>query len=73
MCINQLCVMILYRDTAFSYDDRDVPNCELSDRDSRELDIQNPSMFDTSNYDYYERGLARSASEDCLDGNKKQK
>lgn len=48
--------------------DRD--NCELSDRDSRDLDINNPTFFDTSgNYDYYERSFARDGIEgECLDG-----
>ena len=43
-------------------------NCELSDRDSRELDINNPSYFETTgDYDFYERFGGRSAG-DCLDG-----
>lgn len=49
--------------------EREVTNCELSDRDTRELDLQNPTMFDTSSFDYYERSNARSgADSDCLDG-----
>lgn len=49
--------------------EREVTNCELSDRDTRELDLQNPTMFDTSSFDYYERSNARSgADNDCLDG-----
>lgn len=62
------------RDTASSYDDRDrerdreSPNCELSDRDSRELDIHDPGSFDASNYDFYERSIGRSDGE-CMDGN----
>lgn len=49
--------------------EREVTNCELSDRDTRELDLQNPTMFDTSSFDYYERSNARSGSDsDCLDG-----
>ena len=44
-------------------------NCELSDRDSRELDINNPSYFETTgDYDFYERFGGRSGG-DCLDGN----
>ncbi|KAI5630683.1 PAN domain-containing protein [Phthorimaea operculella] len=43
-------------------------NCELSDRDTRELDAANPAHFDnTANeYDFYERALGRIA-DDCLD------
>lgn len=49
--------------------EREVTNCELSDRDTRELDLQNPTMFDTSSFDYYERSNARSSSDtECLDG-----
>lgn len=49
--------------------EREVTNCELSDRDTRELDLQNPTMFDTSSFDYYERSNGRSGSDtDCLDG-----
>lgn len=44
-----------------------MPNCELSDRDSRELDVHDPSNFDAANYDYYERSLGRSDGE-CMDG-----
>lgn len=48
---------------------REITNCELSDRDTRELDLQNPTMFDTSSFDYYERSNGRSGSDtDCLDG-----
>lgn len=43
-------------------------NCELSDRDSRDLDINNPSYFETTgDYDFYERFGGRSGG-DCLDG-----
>jgi hypothetical protein len=43
-------------------------NCELSDRDSRELDINNPSYFETTgDYDFYERFGGRAGG-DCLDG-----
>lgn len=49
--------------------EREVTNCELSDRDTRELDLQNPTMFDSSSFDYYERSNARSGSDsECLDG-----
>lgn len=49
--------------------EREVTNCELSDRDTRELDIHNPTMFDTSSFDFYERSNSRSGSDaECLDG-----
>ncbi|XP_059489050.1 uncharacterized protein LOC132204524 isoform X3 [Neocloeon triangulifer] len=47
------------------YADRD--NCELSDRDSRELDHNNPIFFEqTGDSDFYERFGGR-ANSDCLD------
>lgn len=54
-------------DGAYAGEPRD--NCELSDRDTRELDAANPAHFDnTANeYDFYERALGRMA-DDCLDG-----
>ncbi|XP_054090079.1 uncharacterized protein LOC105221415 isoform X3 [Zeugodacus cucurbitae] len=62
-----ICRSFNYRDTAATnYDERDLPNCELSDRDSRELDVHDPSNFDAANYDYYERSLGRSDGE-CMD------
>lgn len=49
--------------------DREAANCELSDRDTRELDMQNPQMFDGGSFDYYERSNGRSNSDgECLDG-----
>lgn len=72
------CRSFNYRDSALSYDsdggstasrERETANCELSDRDTRELDIQNPQMFDASTYDYYERSNSRSGVDgECLDG-----
>lgn len=45
--------------------DRD--NCELSDRDTRDLEMDNPQYFDNKGtYDFYERGLGGDG--DCLDG-----
>ncbi|XP_063218677.1 uncharacterized protein LOC134528938 [Bacillus rossius redtenbacheri] len=42
-------------------------NCELSERDARELDVSNPAFFDSaSDYDFFERSRGRSAG-DCLD------
>ncbi|KAL5290170.1 hypothetical protein ACFFRR_009869 [Megaselia abdita] len=62
-----ICRSFNYRDSAAStFDDRNVPNCELSDRDTRELDVHNPSLFDSGNYDFYERSMGRSDGE-CLD------
>lgn len=57
------------RDPALSYEERDIPNCELSDRDSRELDIHNPTVFDTGSSDFYERSFGRNGDSECLDGN----
>lgn len=46
----------------------DTFNCELSDRDTRELDVNNPQMFETSTYDFYERSIGgRSNDAECLD------
>lgn len=55
------------REGGYAGEPRD--NCELSDRDTRELDAANPAHFDnTANeYDFYERALGRIA-DDCLDG-----
>ncbi|XP_072942408.1 uncharacterized protein nompA isoform X2 [Epargyreus clarus] len=61
-----ICRSFNYRDVPFGAEPRD--NCELSDRDTRELDAANPAHFDnTANeYDFYERALGRMA-DDCLD------
>jgi PAN domain len=47
----------------------EVFNCELSDRDTRELDLNNPAMFENKpNYDFYERSIGgRSNDGECLD------
>lgn len=43
-------------------------NCELSDRDTRELDLNNPQMFESGSSDFYERSMnSRSNDADCLD------
>ena len=45
-------------------------NCELSDQNSHDLDIENPSYYDNSErYDFYQREarLAR-AEAGCVDG-----
>lgn len=45
-------------------DDRN--NCELSDRDTRDLEIENPQYFDAKgSYDFYERTIGSEG--DCLD------
>ncbi|XP_014260644.1 uncharacterized protein LOC106673149 isoform X2 [Cimex lectularius] len=45
-------------------------NCELSDHDSRDLNLNNPSFFETTgDYDFYERSAGRSGNGDCLDVN----
>nr|XP_026491011.1 uncharacterized protein LOC113397055 isoform X4 [Vanessa tameamea] len=61
-----ICRSFNYRDVGYGAEPRD--NCELSDRDTRELDAANPAHFDnTANeYDFYERALGRIA-DDCLD------
>ncbi|XP_049876727.1 uncharacterized protein LOC126374255 isoform X3 [Pectinophora gossypiella] len=61
-----ICRSFNFRDVGFGGEPRD--NCELSDRDTRELDAANPAHFDnTANeYDFYERALGRIA-DDCLD------
>ncbi|XP_044584045.1 uncharacterized protein LOC123264688 isoform X1 [Cotesia glomerata] len=44
-------------------------NCELSDRDSRDMAMNNPIYYDTSSdYDFYERNSARQGADgECLD------
>ncbi|KAH1006791.1 hypothetical protein HUJ05_007494 [Dendroctonus ponderosae] len=44
-------------------------NCELSDRDSAELEMGNAQYFDSNgNYDFYERAIGRNGGDDdCLD------
>lgn len=44
-------------------------NCELSDRDSRDMDMGNPIYYDSgSDYDFYERNNGRQSNDECLDG-----
>ena len=44
-------------------------NCELSDRDSRDLDMANANYFDNAgDYDFYERSAFGRHGQDCLDG-----
>lgn len=50
---------------------RDMPNCELSERDTRDFDLQSKTMLEPGEYDFYERNSVRSLSDneaDCLDG-----
>ncbi|XP_011504229.1 PREDICTED: uncharacterized protein LOC105367274 [Ceratosolen solmsi marchali] len=43
-------------------------NCELSDRDSRDMDMGNPIYYDSSSdYDFYERNNGRQGGDECLD------
>ncbi|KAB0804664.1 hypothetical protein PPYR_01634 [Photinus pyralis] len=62
------CRSFNYRDTATGYDG-DKENCELSDRDTRDLELDNPQIFDTTGgFNYYERALSRTNGDgDCLD------
>ena len=48
--------------------DRD--NCELSDRDSRDMEVNNPIYYDSgSDFDFYERNDGRQGADaECLDG-----
>lgn len=49
----------------------DYKNCELSDRDTRELDVQNNNLFEYGNHNFYERNHFRTMADseaDCLDG-----
>ncbi|KAJ8925699.1 hypothetical protein NQ315_009546 [Exocentrus adspersus] len=67
---NFICRSFNYKDSPPGYGSGgDELNCELSDRDSRDLEINNPQYFDsTGSYDYYERSVGRQGvSGDCLD------
>ncbi|XP_065169086.1 uncharacterized protein nompA isoform X3 [Atheta coriaria] len=63
-----VCRSFNYRESPPQYDG-ERENCELSDRDSRDIDINNPQYFEnTGNFDYYERSNSRQGSDpDCLD------
>ena len=44
-------------------------NCELSDKNSHDLDIDNPSFYDNSErYDFYQREASGVEGAPCLDG-----
>ncbi|KAL1455022.1 hypothetical protein WDU94_009145 [Cyamophila willieti] len=45
-------------------------NCELSDRDARDLDMNNPSYFEpTGDFDFYEKSASGRSGSECLDVN----
>ncbi|KAL1129937.1 hypothetical protein AAG570_012881 [Ranatra chinensis] len=45
-------------------------NCELSDHDTKDLNMNNPSFFETTgDYDFYERSIGRAGTGDCIDVN----
>lgn len=61
-----VCRSFNYRPVAYS---TDRENCELSDRDSRDMEIGNSIYYDTgSDYDFYERNNGRQGFDECLDG-----
>lgn len=64
-----VCKSFNYKDTAYGAEvATETTNCELSDRDSKELDIQSPLQFDQANYDFYERSQGRAGLDgECLD------
>ncbi|XP_035910357.1 uncharacterized protein LOC118511407 isoform X4 [Anopheles stephensi] len=60
-----MCRSFNYRDSA-PYETEG--NCELSDRDSRDLEVPSTQMFESDNSDYYERTPGRGGPhEECLD------
>lgn len=64
-----ICRSFNYRDIPSGGYETNRDNCELSDRDSRDMEINNPQYFETGGtYDYYERSLSRNGVDgDCLD------
>lgn len=45
-------------------------NCELSDRDARDLDMNNPSYFEpVGDFDFYEKSASGRSGQECLDVN----
>ncbi|KAI4469251.1 hypothetical protein MML48_2g00001034 [Holotrichia oblita] len=61
------CRSFNFREGPPVYED-DAENCELSDRDSTDLDLNNPQFFEPgASYNYYERSLSREADGECLD------
>ncbi|XP_066249102.1 uncharacterized protein nompA [Euwallacea similis] len=69
-CIDErdfVCRSFNYRESAPGGYAGERDNCELSDRDSRELEMGNPQYFDSAgNFDFYQRSFGR-LEEDCLD------
>lgn len=64
-----ICKSFNFKETAYGTSEGETTNCELSDRDSKELDVQSPLQFDQANYDFYERSAARAGVDgECLDG-----
>jgi len=61
---------ICYRPYTAGFGAAERENCELSDRDSRQLDVSSPTYFENSpEYDFYERFNGRAANQaECLDG-----
>ncbi|XP_061501925.1 uncharacterized protein LOC1270003 isoform X6 [Anopheles gambiae] len=60
-----MCRSFNYRDSA-PYETEG--NCELSDRDSRDLEVPSTQMFESDSADYYERTPGRGGPHDeCLD------
>lgn len=67
-----VCKSFNFKETAYGADTSggagETTNCELSDRDSKELDVQSPLQFDQGNYDFYERSAGRGGVDgECLD------
>jgi hypothetical protein len=69
--IDFICRSFNFRDDgerAASQGSGETFNCELSDRDTRELDLSNPQQFESGSSDFYERSIGgRSNDAECLD------
>lgn len=66
-----VCKSFNYKESGYgaNAENTETTNCELSDRDSKELDVQSPGQFDQGNYDFYERSAGRAGVDgECLDG-----
>ncbi|XP_030766535.1 uncharacterized protein LOC115890446 [Sitophilus oryzae] len=63
-----ICKSFNFREAAPGHES-DRENCELSDRDTRYLEMGNSQYFDnTGNFDYYERSISANGLDgDCLD------
>ncbi|KAJ1525654.1 hypothetical protein ONE63_008872 [Megalurothrips usitatus] len=64
-----VCRSFNFRPFAAPFGAAERENCELSDRDSRDLDVGNPTFFETTaDYDFYERFNGRQGiGGECLD------